>query len=200
VLTVFMGPFVGVEFPLTIIQLLWINIIMDTLAAIAFGGEPALEQVMREQPIKRTENIVSKYMATSILSSGIYIAAAAVFFLSFPPIKELFMRNGVPDNFVFLSAFFNLFIFLIVFNGFNARTEKLNLFDNLSHNPVFIQIIAFIILLQVTLTFVGGAVLRTTPLELMEWFYVIAFALTIIPLDIVRKMIIRASSKSMVGV
>jgi len=173
---------------------------MDSLAAIAFGGEPALDRVMKELPIKRTENIVSRYMATSILSSGLYIAAASVFFLSYPPIKDLFIRNGVPDQDVFLSAFFNLFIFLIVFNGFNARTEKINIFDNLSRNTVFLQIIALIIILQVTFTYIGGAVLRTTALNLNEWAYVIAFALTIIPLDIIRKMIIYARGKNVVGV
>ena len=200
VLVVFMGPYVGIEFPLTIIQLLWMNIIMDSLAAIAFGGEPALDRVMKELPIKRAENIVSRYMATSILSSGLYIAAASVFFLKFPPIKDLFIRNGVPDQDVFLSAFFNLFIFLIVFNAFNARTEKINIFDNLSRNTVFLQIIALIIILQVTFTYIGGAVLRTTALNLNEWAYVIAFALTIIPLDIIRKMIIYARGKNVVGV
>ncbi len=200
VLTVFLGPFFGVEFPLTIIQLLWINIIMDTLAAIAFGGEPALERVMKEQPIKRTENIVSKYMTSAILTGGLYIAAASIFFLVFPPIKELFIRNGVPNNDAFLSAFFNLFIFLIVFNGFNARTEKLNLFNRISDNTMFMQIIALIIILQVTFTYLGGSVLRMAPLEPIEWLYVVVFSLTIIPLDIIRKLILGARGKAVVGV
>jgi Ca2+-transporting ATPase len=200
VLTVFLGPFFGVEFPLTIIQLLWINIIMDTLAAIAFGGEPALERVMNERPVSREENIVSKYMASSILTGGIYITIMSIFFLTFPPFRDLFMRDGVTNNEVFLAAFFNLFIFLIVFNSFNARTEKLNLFDNISHNIVFLQIIGLIMVLQVVFTYIGGTVLRTVGLEPMEWVYILVLALSIIPVDMIRKLVLRASGKEVVGV
>jgi Ca2+-transporting ATPase len=200
VLTVFLGPFFGVEFPLTIIQLLWINIIMDTLAAIAFGGEPALERVMNERPVSREENIVSKYMASSILTGGIYITTMSIFFLTFPPFRDLFMRDGVANNEVFQAAFFNLFIFLIVFNSFNARTEKLNLFDNISHNIVFLQIIGLIMVLQVVFTYIGGTVLRTVGLEPMEWVYILVLALSIIPVDMIRKLVLRASGKEVVGV
>jgi magnesium-transporting ATPase (P-type) len=189
--TVFLGPFFGVDFPLTIIQLLWINIIMDTLAAIAFGGEPAIERVMKESPVRRDENIVSKYMATSILTGGLYITALSIFFLTFAPFRELFIRDGVASNEVFQSAFFNLFIFLIVFNSFNARTNRLNLLDNISHNVVFLQIIGLIILLQVGFTYIGGTVLRTTGLEAMEWFYIVVLALSILPVDIIRKLVLR---------
>ena len=66
--TAFIGPLIGVDFPLTIIQILWINIIMDTLAAIAFGGEPALHRYMKEPPVDRDENILTKYMVSSILT------------------------------------------------------------------------------------------------------------------------------------
>jgi magnesium-transporting ATPase (P-type) len=197
VFTFLLGPMFGVEFPLTIIQLLWINIIMDTLAAIALGGEPALERIMKEQPIKREENILSKYMITSILTSGVYITAFSIFFLTFPPFKELFIRGGEPNAEVFLSAFFNLFIFLIVINSFNARTEKMNLFENISHNVGFIQIIGFIIVLQIIFTYVGGSVLRTVALQPMEWLYIITMALTIIPLDLIRKFILKVSGSEL---
>ena len=197
VFTVLLGPMFGIEFPLTIIQLLWINIIMDTLAAIAFGGEPALERIMEEQPIRRDENILSKYMITSVLSSGLYITAFSIFFLTFPPFKDLFIRGGEPNAEVFLSAFFNLFIFLIVFNSFNARTEKMNLFENMSHNVGFIQIIGLIMVLQVIFTYIGGPVLRTVALQPMEWLYIVAMALTIIPLDLTRKLVLKVSGSEL---
>lgn len=200
VLTVFLGPFFGIEFPLTVIQILWINIIMDTLAAIALGGEPALEYIMKEQPVKREENIVTKYMTSAFLTGGLYITVVSIIFLTFPPIKELFVRNGVPTNEVFLSAFFNVFIFLIIFNSFNARTERLNLFENITLNPLFIRVIGFIILVQVILTYVGGPILRTVSLESIEWLYVIAIALSIIPIDIIRKLIFRAFKRQVNGV
>jgi magnesium-transporting ATPase (P-type) len=200
VTTVFLGPMFGVEFPLTIIQLLWINIIMDTLAAIAFGGEPALERVMTEQPVRRDENIVNRYMASSILTGGLYITVMSIFFLTFPPIKELFVRDGVFNQEVFLSAFFNVFIFLIVVNSFNARTEKINIFDNINKNTMFLRIIGLITLLQVVFTYVGGTVLRSTGLLPIEWLYVALFALSIIPVDLIRKIILHSGSKPVTGV
>ena len=131
-------------------------------------------------------------MTSAFLTGGLYITAVSIIFLTFPPIKELFVRNGVPNNEVFLSAFFNVFIFLIIFNSFNARTEKLNLFENITLNPLFIQVIGLIILVQVIFTFAGGSILRTVSLEPIEWLYVIAIALSIIPIDIIRKLIFRA--------
>lgn len=200
VATVFLGPMFGVDFPLTIIQLLWINIIMDTLAAIAFGGEPALERVMKERPVKRDENIVSKYMSSSILTGGLYIMAISIFFLAFDPIKELFYRDGAYHEEVFLSAFFNVFIFLIVINSFNARTEKLNLLDNIGKNPMFLRIIGLIAVLQIVFTYLGGNVLRTTALHLHEWLWVLIFALSIIPVDMIRKLILRSSGQASASV
>ena len=173
---------------------------MDTLAAIAFGGEPALERVMREQPVRRDENIVNRYMASSILTGGLYIMVMSIFFLTFPPIKELFVRDGVFNNDVFLAAFFNVFIFLIVINSFNARTEKINLFDNISKNSMFLRIIALITILQVTFTYLGGTILRSTGLLPIEWLYVFLFAVSIIPVDIIRKLILHAGSKEVTGV
>jgi magnesium-transporting ATPase (P-type) len=139
-------------------------------------------------------------MASSILTGGIFISMMSIFFLKFTPFKDLFMRDGVANNEVFLAAFFNLFIFLIVFNSFNARTEKLNLFDNITHNIVFLQIIGLIIILQVVMTYVGGSVLRMTGLEPMEWLIVITLSLTIIPVDIIRKLVLRSSNKELAHV
>ena len=193
---VFMGPLIGINFPLTIIQLLWINIIMDTLGAIAFGGEPALIRYMDEPPIDREENILTKYMNSSILTGGIFIMAFSLFFLIFEPFKVLFVRNGVLDANVHITAFFNLFIFMIILNGFNVRTEKLNLLDHLEENKSFIAVIGLIFVLQIFFTYIGGEVLRTTPLEFGEWTIVFGLSLLIIPVDLLRKLIWRYFAKS----
>jgi P-type Ca2+ transporter type 2C len=191
VLTAFIGPLVGFDFPLTIIQLLWINIIMDTLAAMALGGEPALKRFMKEMPIDRKANIISKYMTSGIFTGGLYITAFSLFFLLFPPFKEFFMRNGAPDNDVFLTAFFNLFIFLVMFNSFNARTNKINLFEKILSNKGFLPIIALIFFLQVVFTYIGGDVLRTTSLNLKEWGLILVMSISIIPVDLLRKIILK---------
>ncbi|HRW20799.1 MAG TPA: cation-translocating P-type ATPase, partial [Bacteroidales bacterium] len=191
VLTAFVGPLVGFDFPLTIIQLLWINIIMDTLAALALGGEPALKRFMKEKPINRKANIISRYMASGIFTGGLYITAFSLFFLLFPPFKELFMRNGVPDNDVFLTAFFNLFIFLVMFNSFNARTDKINLLEKILSNKGFLPIIALIFFLQIVFTYIGGDILRTTSLYVREWGIILVLSISIIPVDLLRKLILK---------
>jgi len=195
VLTAFLSPYFGVEFPLTIIQLLWINIIMDTLAAIAFGGEPALDRYMNEPPVRRDANILSSYMTTSILTAGLYIAFLSICFLSIPFFKTLFYREGVHIDAVFMTAFFNLFIFLILFNGFNARTEKYNLLENIRKNPGFLQVMALIAIIQVIITLVGDTILRATPLRLTEWATVLLIAFSIIPVDLIKKWIIRKTGR-----
>jgi len=188
-LIVFLGPFLGVDFPLTLIQLLWVNLVMDTLAALAFGGEPALERYMQEKPIKRGENIVTPRMWFSLVSGGIFIAAASIFFLKHPSIAPLFVRNGEPSEPAFLTAFFAFFIFLAVINAFNVRTSRLNLFDHLFANTGFIFVVTFIFVVQITFTYVGGKILRTVGLHLEEWVGVILASLIIIPYGLLGKLI-----------
>lgn len=191
VLTVFLCPFFGINFPLTIIQILWINIIMDTLAAIAFGGEPALNSFMKEKPIKRDANILTRYMKSEILTGGLYITAFSIFFLTYEPFQNLFVRNGTPDNATFMTAFFNLFIFMIIFNSFNARTEKMNLFHHITENKKFIVILLLLVIMQVVFTYIGGEVLRTVSLNSHEWLIVLILAIIIIPVDLGRKLFIK---------
>ncbi len=191
VTTAFLGPIFGIDFPLTIIQLLWINIIMDTLAAIAFGGEPALMRYMEEKPVDRDENIVTKEMFKGIMSSGLFITFFSLLFLTYSPFKEMFMRDGVHNEAVFLTAFFNLFIFMIVFNGFNVRTESINIFDNLGQNPGFLRVMGLIFTLQIVFTYIGGTILRTVGLSPREWLMIIGMSLIIIPVDMIRKAVFK---------
>ncbi len=191
VTTAFLGPFFGFDFPLTIIQLLWINIIMDTLAAIAFGGEPALKRFMKEKPVKREENILTKDMASAIIVSGLFITIFSIIFLNIDYFKGLFLRDGVFVERVFITAFFNLFVFFITLNSFNARTDKLNIFENIFKNKNFLLVIVLIFGLQILFTYLGGNILRTTALNLREWITIFLLALSIIPVDMFRKYIVK---------
>jgi len=183
-----MGPFLGFDFPLTLIQLLWVNLVMDTLAALAFGGEPALRSTMTERPIRREANIITPYMWSSILVNGVFIASLCIFSLTSPAVRGLFVRDGKPSEQVFLTAFFAFFIFLTNFNSFNARTPTVNIFDHITANRGFVQVVALIFAVQVIFTYVGGSVLRTVPLTLNEWMLLICASAIIIPFDIVRKL------------
>ena len=179
------GPFIGIDTPITIVQMLWINMIMDTLAGIAFSYEPPLEEYMKEPPINKTTPIIDKYMLSEILVSGIYQAIICILFLKVPFIND-FIRND-PTNKYLMTSYFTLFVLIGVFNAFNARTKRINIFANLKDNKPFIMIITFILLAQLYIIYNGGNVFRTYGLTVPELIYVIMIALTIIPIDWLRK-------------
>lgn len=179
------GPFIGVKTPVTVIQMLWINMIMDTLAGIAFSYEVPLLEYMDEKPKSKHENIMNKYMYGEILFTGIYSALLCIFFLKNSYIKTLY-RSDI-DYKYFMTAFFTLFIFIGIFNSFNARTEKLNLFSSLKQNKAFIIIIFFIIAVQIGIIYYGGSLFRSYGLLLKEFSITVLFASSVIPVDLLRK-------------
>jgi len=189
-LIVFLGPFLGFDFPLTLIQLLWVNLVMDTLAALAFGGEPALPRYMREKPIRRDEAIVSPYMWSAMVWCGLFVAGASILFLTNSDVKALFVRDGVPNQDAFLTAFFGFFIFISVMNAFNVRTPQINLFDSIFLNRGFLIVLTLIFIVQVVFTYIGGRILRTVPLQSNEWTWIFGGSFVIIPWDILRKFLI----------
>ena len=190
IIIAFVGPFIGVEFPLSMIQMLWVNLVMDTLAALALGGEPALEKYMEEKPKSRAEAIVNKDMWSSILTNGVFVAIMSAIYLKLPLVRSLF-RTGEPgqEDIYFLTGFFTFFMFLNAFNLFNARTTTLNLLENVKENQGFMRVVTLIFGVQVLMTYIGGEILRTAGLTLNEWVYVIGFSFLIIPLDLLRKII-----------
>jgi len=193
ILVAFLGPFFGFDLPLTMTQLLWINIIMDTLAGLAFAGEAALSRYMLEKPIPKDEPLISTDMWASIIINSCVAAIASLIFLNYEPIRELFSR-GLPIDSqeagkVFLTAFFGFFVFMHTFNTFNARTQSLNLFEHFLANKLFLGIIATIFIVQTTFIYIGGEVLRTVPLQPLEWLYMVMFAVLLIPVDLARKLI-----------
>jgi len=183
----FIAPFVGIDKPLTITQILWINLVMDTLAAIAFGGEPALEKYLTETPKDRSAPIVSKKMLTTIVLGGAYMTLVAIFFYKSSFIAEMF--RSAPNNIYIYTGFFCTYIFMAVANGFNVRVSGVNLLENLRLNKGFLDVMALIVAIQIALTFIGGRILRTAPLNLEEWLVVIALSLSIIVVDLMRKLL-----------
>ena len=191
IMVAFLGPFFGYDLPLTMTQLLWINLIIDTLAALAFAGEAALDRTLLEKPIPKDAPLITRDMWVAILIQGISMAVLSLIFLTTPVIRQLFRDEEA----VLLSAFFAFFVFTNNFNKFNARTESLNLFDHLFENKGFIWVTGLIFALQVVFTYYGGNVLRTVALTLWEWGYITLFSLVIIPIDLLRKIIWKGFSK-----
>ncbi len=188
VLVSFFSPLLGFESPLSITQILWINLVMDTLAALAFGGEPALKRFMSEKPKRRDENIVNKYMWSSILTGALLVFVLSMIFLVTDTFTNIFRYDE--SNKYLLTGYFTFFVFASVFNAFNARTDKLNLFENITKNDGFMKIIALIVIVQVFMTYFGGVVLRSYGLNLKEWTIVLLMAVSIIPVDLLRKYIV----------
>lgn len=184
ILLALIGPFIGVPSPITVVQMLWINMVMDTLAGLAFSYEVPRIEYMKEPPKKKEENILNKYMINEILSSGLYSLVLCIIFLKLPIIKNLFV-----DNNHFMTSFFCLFIFLATFNAFNARTHRLNIFAHLSENKIFLLIILFIIIVQISITYSGITIFQTTRINIKELLITIVLSFSIIPLDIIRKII-----------
>ena len=183
------GPFIGVEEPVTIVQMLWINIVMDTLAGLAFAGEAPLSEYMREKPKRRDEPIINRYMYSQILFTGIYTLIMCIFFLKSQTIQLAF--NFHTHEEYFITAFFALFIFAGVFNSFSARTYRLNLFSHIFSNFSFIFIMTFVALVQILIIYLGGSVFRTTGLIIEDLIKVIIMASTVIPVDMARKLFLR---------
>ena len=187
------GPFIGVDTPVTVIQMLWINMVMDTFAGLAFSFEPPLPEYMKEKPKKKDEQIINNYMKGEIFFTGIYSSLLCVLFLKIPFIKNLFRYD---NNYKYLmTAFFALFIFMGIFNCFNARTHRLNLFAYLRKNIVFILIILFITFVQIILIYYGGDLFRTSGLTLSEFIIMLLIAFSVVPVDWFRKIILRCKGE-----
>ena len=177
------GPFIGVPSPITVLQMLWINMVMDTLAGLAFSYEVPRIEYMKEPPKKKEENIINKYMFNEIIATSMYTLIISLLFLKLPFIKYIVSSDHL------MTAFFSLFIFIAVFNSFNARTHRLNILAHLKENKVFILIIIFIIIVQIIIIYSGITLFQTKPLYIKELIFILILSLSIIPFDFLRKYI-----------
>jgi calcium-translocating P-type ATPase len=180
-----LAPLLGIDAPITVIQMLWINMVMDTLAGLAFGGEPALEAYMKEAPKPRNEPIINGYMWREIVLGGVYATILCLWFLTSSVPVRLY---GEPTGLRFLTAFFALFMFTGIFSSFCARTHKINLADRISANKPFIFIMGVVSAVQLGLIYAGGPVFRTNGLSLNQLVFVMLLASTAVLAHIFRKM------------
>ena len=183
------GPLLGIDSPITIMQMLWINMIMDTLGGLAFAGEAPTPESMKEAPKRRGEALLSQEMLGKIMWNGFMTVLVCVGFMTLDYVKRalFFYENEV----VFYSAFFSLFIFLGIMQFFNARTERLNFFSNLKKNPSFIVITILVTAVQLLMVEFGGTLFRTTPLSFVILMGLFSLSFVVIPFDMIRKIIMR---------
>ncbi len=176
------GPIIGLTEPITIIQMLWLNMIMDALAGLAFAYEKPLSSYMLEKPIKIKDPIINKYMFSEIFFTGIYSAILCLVFLLLP--------FDISYN-TFVTAYFALFIFIDIFNAFNARTDRLNIMAHITNNKIFIIIISFITITQLLIIYFGGDLFRSYGLSFIELLIIILLSMSVIPVDMLRKILIK---------
>ena len=180
-----LAPLFGITSPITVIQILWINMVMDTLAGLAFAGEPPLKKYMNEPPKRRGEKIVNRYMWLEILLGGAFSIAVCMWFLKSPTVGRIFYYNRGTR---FYTAFFALFMFTGIFNAFCARTHSVNLADHLAGNKPFLFIMGAITAVQLFILYYGGGIFRTNGLSLYELLLVTSLALGALVFNIIRKL------------
>lgn len=188
------APFFGVEEPLKVTHLLFVNLVMDGLGAIMLGNEPALEKYMSEKPRRRDESIISKKMMAQILTMGAWLTIVSFVYLKLPFFRDLFASEEQH-----LTGYFVLFIVAALFNGFNVRDDGFGIFKGLDENTGFLKVFFLIILVQALIvnaalvpfplfTWIGN-MFSCTPFGIQGWIAVVLLAVTMIPVDLVRKLV-----------
>lgn len=186
------APFLGVEEPLKVTHLLFVNLVMDGLGALMLGNEPALEQYMKEKPRRRDESLVSRSMMCQIAVMGIWLTIMSLCYLTSGWARSFFETDEQ-----FMTSYFVLFIVSALFNGFNVRDDGFHIFSNLKENPDFLKVFFLIIGVQFCIVNISvlpfpaagwiGQMFSCVPFGPSGWVLVIALAFSMIPVDLVRK-------------
>lgn len=181
------SPFIGIESPLKVTHLLWINLCMDSLASLMFAGEPALKKYMRMKPRRRDESIISRPMATQIVIMSIWLTTLSLVWFKVPVFRACFVTEAQ-----WYTGFFCMFVFAFMVNAFNVRSDGLNVFEHIGENKRFIHIWLAIMAVQVLLVSIGGVigeVFSCVRFGLDGWIAVCLMALTMYPVDLIRKVL-----------
>lgn len=174
----FVGGAVLRESPLNAIQMLWVNLIMDTLASLALATEPPSDELLKRKPYSRYENLITTNMWVNIISQGLLqIVILGTILFKGPDILGIPSSIGVgdwnEDSGRHYAIFFNVFVFLQLFNEINARKlekHEINVFKNFFNNPLFIVILIATFFIQISLAEFGGESVKTIPLSALENF------------------------------
>ena len=181
------SPFIGIESPLKVTHLLWINLCMDSLASLMFAGEPALKKYMRMKPRRRDESIISRPMAIQIVIMSIWLTILSLVWFKVPFFRACFATEAQ-----WYTGFFCMFVFAFMVNAFNVRSDSLNVFEHIGENKRFIHIWLAIMAVQVLLVSIGGVIgeiFSCVRFGLDGWIAVCLMALTMYPVDLIRKVL-----------
>ena len=172
------------------VQILIINIIMDSLNSLSFGGEPPKDEYMTENPIKKGSGLFIRGAKKRIaISTVTFIALYGV--LMFSPVSKLFTTDVEA-----MTARFAMLCIMSVCNGFGIRTEHINLLHGLKNNKTFVYIAAGIVLGTIALCNVLGGLIQATAMNMSQWVAIIGLSLTVIVVDVIRKLFIKGENKN----
>lgn len=173
---------------LAAVQILIVNIIMDSLNSLSFGGEPPKEEYMNEEPIMKGSGLFIRGAKGRIaLSSIVFIALFGV--ITFGPVGNMFATKLSA-----MTARFALLCLMAVFNGFTIRTDSMNLFKGIKNNKLFVYIALGIFAMAVVLCNFIGNLVQTTPMDVKQWIVVLVTAFMVVPVDWIRKAICKKGS------
>lgn len=165
-------------------QILVINIVMDSLNSIAFGGEPAKEEYMIEKPIPKGSKLLSKEnMGQILISTASFLVIFGITLI--PQIRDIFATEDT-----YLTARFALLIITATVNGFNIRTDHYNLFEGIKDNKNFVKVAVSIFIGTGLLVQFAGKILHCTGMNMIQWATVVVLSLIVIPVDLTRKKIV----------
>ncbi len=185
----FLGPFFGVKPPFTILQLLWINVIMDTFAAIALCSEPPRPGLMRMPPKRRDDNILTRGMLWNIFTTAAFFVVVMLILLVLmePPFR--WFAGGGEQSTEFpeltirqVSIFFTIYVLFQVWNEINCRSlvPEVSGFQGVLKNPIFLGIVGITVVGQVLIVTFGGEVFKVEPLGLVDWLLIAAFTASVL--------------------
>ena len=183
-------PFLGIEEPLTVTHLLFVNLVMDSLGSLMLGAEPAMEKYMHMRPRKRAESIVSKTMFIQFCIVGVYLLVISLVWFKSGLVNALFGTEAE-----FKTGFFAMFMFTAIINGFNVRNNGFNILKDINKNSGFFKVMIAMLVATAAICQSGlivpivGQMFNATPIGLVQWLAVIIFAITIIPVDMLRKLV-----------
>lgn len=176
-------PMIATGALLASVQILIVNIIMDSLNSLSFGGEPPKDEYMTEKPIKKGSGLFIRGAKKRIaISTVAFIALYGI--ITFSPIANMFATETEA-----MTARFALLCFMAVFNGFNIRTEHINLFNGIEKNKLFSAIAIGIFVMTFALCNFAENLIKVTALDFKHWVVVVILAFMVIPIDLIRKII-----------
>jgi Ca2+-transporting ATPase len=181
---VFIAPLLGYSEPFTIIQILWINIIMDTLAAFALCSEAPHEGLMSHNPVPQGAKIVTPFMWLSIVVTGTFLILAGILQLA-----TGFLGGTTPEE--ISTVFFAGFILTAVWNGINCRALDGKMPPFFKGNPTFFLIMGFVVAVQIAIVQYGGAVFSTVPLSPGQWVTILIASASVLVIGFVLRVLWR---------